>query len=101
MSSFFTSKKATINYILEQFSPFQKRTLSGNVVGSIAVSDHKTIRNNFCKIIFPQKLGEVLKLDPQFLLPPTITPKIKSVKTMPIWVFRQAQRSGKLPEAWF
>ena len=51
-------------------SPFQKRTLSGNVVGSIAVSDHKTIRNNFCKIIFPQKLGEVLKLDPPIFTTP-------------------------------
>ena len=82
-------------------SPFHKRTLCGNVVGSIAFSDHKTIRNNFCKIIFPQKLGEVFKLDPPIFTTPTITPKIKSVKTMPIWVFRQAQRSGKLPEAWF
>ena len=51
-------------------SPFQKRTLSGNVVGSIAVSDHKTIRNNFYKIIFPQKLGEVLKLDPPIFTTP-------------------------------
>ena len=33
---------------------------------------------------------------PQFL----ITPKIKVLKTMPIWVFIQAQRFGKLPEAW-
>ena len=38
---------------------------------------------------------------PPFLPRPLITPKIKVLKTMPIWVFRQAQRFGKLPEAWF
>ena len=58
-----------------QFSPFHKRTLCGNVVGSIAFSDHKTIRNNFCKIIFSQKCGEVFKLDPPIftaLIPPKL-----------------------------
>ena len=37
---------------------------------------------------------------PPFYPNPLITPKIKVLETMPIWVFRQAQRSGKLPEAW-
>ena len=51
--------------------------------------------------MFSQKCLEVLKLDPPFLPPSIITAKIKVLKTMPIWVFRCAQRSGKLPEAWF
>ena len=36
-----------------------------------------------------------------FCHPPIKTPKIKVLKTISIWVFRQAQRSGKLPEACF
>ena len=36
-----------------------------------------------------------------FLTPSIKTAKMKVLKTMPIWVFRRAQRSGKLPEAWF
>ena len=41
---------------------------------------------------------EVPDLDPPPISPtPLIIPKIKVPQTMPIWVFRQAQRSGKLP----
>ena len=40
---------------------------------------------------------EVPNLDPPIFPTPLITPKIKVLKTMQIWVFRQAQRSGKLP----
>ena len=36
-------------------------------------------------------------LDPPIFPPPLITPKIKVLKIMPTWVFKQAQRSGKLP----
>ena len=38
---------------------------------------------------------------PPFYPTPLITSKIKVLKTMPIWVFRQAQKFGKLPESWF
>ena len=44
---------------------------------------------------------EVSNLDPPILSTPLITPKIKVLETMPIWVFRQAQRSGKLLSALF
>ena len=38
---------------------------------------------------------------PQCYPPPIITPKMEVLKTMPIWVLRQAQRSGRQLEAWF
>ena len=38
---------------------------------------------------------------PFFCYPSFKRPKIKVLKTMPIWVFRRAQRSSKLLEAWF
>ena len=37
---------------------------------------------------------------PPFYPTPLKTLKIKVLKTMPIWVFIQTQKSDKLPEAW-
>ena len=45
--------------------------------------------------------GSVPPKPPFLPHPPLITPKIKVLEIMPMWVFRQAQKFGKLPEAWF
>ena len=82
--------------------PFQKGPLRGMFVGSVAFSDHMNIRNNFYEIIFSQFFFQNVQAGPPyFCYPPIIMAKIKVHQTMPIWVFRRAQRSGKLLEAWF
>ena len=45
--------------------------------------------------------GNVEAGPPFFCYPLFKWPKIEVLKTMRIWVFRRAQRSGKLLEDWF
>ena len=45
--------------------------------------------------------GNVQAGPPLFCYPSLKRPKIKVLKTMPIWVFRRAHRSGELLEDWF
>ena len=45
--------------------------------------------------------GCVLPGPPFLPHPPPYDTKKKVQEAMPIWVFRQAQWSGTLPEAWF
>ena len=59
------------------------------------------ITNNFCINFVCQKCQEGLDLDSPISPKAPFTPKIKVIETMTIWVFRQAQMSGKLPEACF
>ena len=55
---------------------FQKGALCGNDVGSKVFSDHTNIRNNFYKILFPQKCSGVCHLDPpSYPTPPLQHPK--------------------------
>ena len=80
--------------------PFQKGALCGNYVGSVELLDHMNIGKNFYEIQFFVKiLGSVPPGPPFYPTPPPFNTHQKVVETMP-WMFRKAQRSGKLLEAW-
>ena len=46
-------------------------------------------------VFLPKNSPFPMLLDPQLYPSPIITPIMKVLKTMPMWVFRKAQRSGK------